>query len=107
MKIQKKRDGLKLLQFSACFDKTQECYIEDSYKLLLPAFTIEMLLPLALSVVMAAPDRSLVVYNPHNLTVTEVHMIQSAHFDAGCKYLSLSLSLRRPLQPPFLLRVLL
>eukprot|EP00729_Bicosta_minor_P025052 gene25051-16336_t len=44
-----------------------------------------MLLPLALSVVMAAPDRSLVVYNPDNLTVTEVHMIQSAHFDAGCK----------------------
>ena len=90
------------------FDKKSRSVISKTvHKLLLPALTIEMLLPLALSVVMAAPDRSLVVYNPHNMTVTEVHMIQSAHFDAGCKYLSLSLSLRRPLQPPFLLRVLL
>lgn len=102
MKIQKKKGGLKLLQ---CF--AGHVISKTVHKLLLPAFTIEMLLPLALSVVMAAPDRSLVVYNPHNMTVTEVHMIQSAHFDAGCKYLSLSLSLRRPPQPPFLLRVLL
>ena len=26
------------------------------------------------------------VHNPHNVSVTEVHMVQSAHFDAGCKF---------------------
>ena len=25
------------------------------------------------------------VQNPHDVPVTEVHMVQSAHFDAGCK----------------------
>ncbi len=28
---------------------------------------------------------SVPVHNPHNATVTVVHMVQSAHFDAGCK----------------------
>ena len=26
-----------------------------------------------------------IVHNPHNVAVSTVHMIQSAHFDAGCK----------------------
>lgn len=29
--------------------------------------------------------REFYVHNPHNVTVEEVHMVQSAHFDAGCK----------------------
>ena len=49
------------------------------------------LLPLLLVVLLAhttaAPLSVLkhVVHNPHNVTVTEVHLVMSSHFDAGCK----------------------
>lgn len=33
----------------------------------------------------ATMQREFHVHNPHNVTVTAVHMVQSAHFDAGCE----------------------